>query len=217
MEHASIAAFARFALQLLAVGAPPDLVMAAQRAMGDETKHAQLAFALAAAYGDRDLGPGSLDLDACLDETDLPALVATVFAEGCVGETVAAVEALEALEHASDPAVRAALTIIAEDETRHAELAWRTAAWGLAVGGQAVRDCIEETLAREEMRSRAGGGALAQPEDSELLEHGIVSESLRRKLRRSVLTEVVLPSARELLFQDSPHVLAPSLTPARPA
>src|SRR5262249_8003152 len=50
MEHASIAAFARFTLQLLAVGAPPDLVMAAQRAMADETNHAQLAFALAAAY-----------------------------------------------------------------------------------------------------------------------------------------------------------------------
>ena len=39
MEHASIAAFARFALQLLAVGAPPDLILAGQRAMADETNH----------------------------------------------------------------------------------------------------------------------------------------------------------------------------------
>jgi hypothetical protein len=219
MEHASIAAFARFTLQLLAVGGPPDLVMAAQRAMADETNHAQLAFALAAAYGDRDLGPGSLAIDACLDETDLPALVAMVFAEGCVGETVAAVEALEALEHASDPAVRAALKVIAEDETRHAELAWRTAAWALAVGGQAVRDCIERTIAREETRLRTGGGAVAEREDSdrELLEHGIVSESLRRKLRRSVLTEVVLPGARQLLSADGPRLLASSLNRVQPA
>src|SRR5258708_9885769 len=176
MEHASIAAFARFALQLLAVGAPPDLVMAAQRAMADETKHAQLAFALAAAYGDRDLGPRSLAIDACLDETDLPALVATVFAEGCIGETVAAVEAREALEHARDPAVVAVLKIIAEDETRHAELAWRTTAWAIAVGGDAVRERLEAAIAQEMARTDAAldGGPTAE---EELLAHGIVGES----------------------------------------
>jgi hypothetical protein len=199
MEHASVAAFARFALQLLAVSAPPELVMAAQRAMADETKHAQLAFALASAYADRDLGPGPLAIDACLDATDLVALVDAVFAEGCVGETVAAVEAREALEYARDPAVQAVLKIIAEDETRHAELAWRTAAWALAVGGQAVRDRIEEAIARKELRLRAGRGAVAEREDGQLLGHGIVSESLRWRLRTSVLTELVLPAARQLL------------------
>jgi hypothetical protein len=212
MEHASIAAFARFALQLLAVSAPPELVMAAQRAMADETKHAQLAFALASAYADRDLGPGPLAIDGCLDATDLVALVDAVFAEGCVGETVAAVEAREALEHARDPAVRAVLKIIAEDETRHAELAWRTAAWALAIGGQAVRDRIEEASAREETRLRAGRGAIAKREDGQLLGHGILSESLRCRLRTSVLTEVVLPAARQLLSKATSVRFAPPIS-----
>jgi hypothetical protein len=199
MEHASIAAFARFALQLLAVGAPPDLVAAAQSAMADETKHAQLAFALARSYADREVGPGALAIEACLDGTDLACLVATVFVEGCIGETVAAVEAREALEHAGDPAVRAILETIAEDETRHAALAWTTVAWAIAVGGQSVHDRIEEAIAQETKQEPADGVGGAGPDDDELLRHGIVGESLRMRLRRAVLAEFVLPGARQLL------------------
>jgi hypothetical protein len=198
MEHASIAAFARFALQLLAAGAPPDLILAAQRAMADETNHARLAFALASAYADRDLGPGPLCVDRCLDETDLPGLVATVFAEGCIGETLAAVEAREALEHARDPAVVAVLETIAEDETRHAELAWKTTAWAIAVGGDAVRERLGAAIAQEMARADAApdGGCTA---GEEWLAHGVVSESLRGQLRRSVLANVVAPGIRQLL------------------
>ncbi len=198
MEHASIAAFARFTLQLLSVGAPPDLVWAAQHAMADETRHAQVAFALASEYAGRNLGPGPLAMDGCLDPIDLLGVVAMVFAEGCVGETMAAVEAREALEHAHDPAVRAALETIAADETRHAQLAWRTVAWAIASGGDAVRDLIEALIAQE-TRVHAHTGAREGAHDSELLEHGIVSDSLRRRLRQSTMTAVIVPCARQLL------------------
>src|SRR6185437_10769514 len=40
-EHASIASFGRFALELMAVGAPADLVAAAHRAALDEVEHAR--------------------------------------------------------------------------------------------------------------------------------------------------------------------------------
>ncbi|MEO6598422.1 MAG: hypothetical protein ABIQ16_01020, partial [Polyangiaceae bacterium] len=46
MEHASIAAFARFSLQLLSLGAPAELVEACNRALVDETAHTRLCFAL---------------------------------------------------------------------------------------------------------------------------------------------------------------------------
>jgi hypothetical protein len=49
MEHASVAAFARFTLDLLALGAPADLVQSAQQALGDEIAHAELCFGLAGA------------------------------------------------------------------------------------------------------------------------------------------------------------------------
>src|SRR5262249_9765660 len=41
MEHASIAAFARFVLQLTSLGAPPELVEASNAALADETRHAR--------------------------------------------------------------------------------------------------------------------------------------------------------------------------------
>ena len=43
LEHASVAAFARFVLQLLGVGAPPSLVLAAQQALADEVEHARFS------------------------------------------------------------------------------------------------------------------------------------------------------------------------------
>src|SRR4029077_9623266 len=98
-------------------------------AMADETHHALLAFGLASAYAGRDVGPGRLAIDGCLEAGNLRTFVQTVVAEGCVGETIAAVEAREALEYARDPAVIHALRVLAEDETRHAQLAWRTVAW----------------------------------------------------------------------------------------
>ncbi len=148
MEHASIAAFARFALQLLSLGAPPDLVVAAQRAMEDETRHAQLAFGLASAYAGAEVGPGPLDVRGSLEAMDLRSIVATTFAEGCIGETVATLEASEALADLGDrdPAVAAVLTVIATDEARHAELAWRSVAWMVQTFGQAARDALEDAV-----------------------------------------------------------------------
>jgi hypothetical protein len=134
MEHASIAAFARFTLHLLALGAPPGLVAESNRAIADETEHARLAFALASAFLQREVGPGVLPIDGALDGADLDAFVTTLLREGCIGETRAAVEAREQLGLTSDVTVREVLATIAEDETRHAELAWRTLAWLLASG-----------------------------------------------------------------------------------
>ena len=48
-EHASVASFARFTLQLLHLGAPADLVADAQQAALDEVRHARLCFGVASA------------------------------------------------------------------------------------------------------------------------------------------------------------------------
>lgn len=49
-EHASVASFARFTLQLLHLGAPADLVADAQQAGLDEVRHARLCFGVAVAW-----------------------------------------------------------------------------------------------------------------------------------------------------------------------
>jgi hypothetical protein len=149
IEHASVASFSRFALELMAVGAPADLIEAAHRASLDEIRHARLCFALAGAYGGATLEPGSFPFGGRVEvASDLAAIAASTVLEGCVGETLASIQAAEQLARATDPAVREALAIIAEDEARHAELAWRTVAWAMQIGGAPVRDAVKAAFAR---------------------------------------------------------------------
>jgi hypothetical protein len=196
MEHASIAAFARFTLHLLAVGAPPDLVRLSQEAIGDETEHTRLAFSLASAYAGHEMGPGPLAIDGSLDGLNVIEFVATLLREGCIGETVAAIEARDALEDVGDPAVRRILEKIACDELRHAELAWRTLAWLVASGGAnraAVRGEVKQALS--EMTSP--GRRADTSED--LSAFGVVSDTRRDELRRAAATQVIGRCADALL------------------
>ncbi|MGK4003828.1 ferritin-like domain-containing protein [Sorangium sp. So ce1036] len=198
LEHASIAAFARFALQLLSLGAPPGLVAATQAAMGDEAEHARLCFELASAFGGRDVGPGPLAIDGALGGADAREILVTAVREGCIGETVAAIEAAEAALHATDPAVRRALEKIAEDESRHAELAFRFAAWAIE------RDPALASVLLEEIASATGAPAAGEAEDGgPLLGFGVLSPWQRRAIRERALSQVVAPCARALLARAS--------------
>ena len=155
MEHASIAAFARFSLQLLSLGAPPELVDACTQALSDETTHTKLCFALASAYAGHAIGPGPLDVARSLEVSSLAEIVDLVIAEGCFGETSAALEALEAAETATDPVIVAAYSQIARDEQRHAELAFRFVRWALERDPLAVTPRVVQALAEQSYPSPA--------------------------------------------------------------
>ena len=197
MEHASIAAFARFSLQLMSLGAPAELIECATRAMADETKHAKACFAIASHYAGELLGPGRLAIERSLDESSLTEIVLNTIREGCVGETVAAIEAREAAEHAEDPALRALLLAISEDETRHAELAYRFVQWALTLGGSELDLTVQREFSALAVEARH---TLHKPNgaDNDLLRHGIVSEPMREAIRAQALTKVILPCARAL-------------------
>lgn len=201
LEHASVAAFARFSLELLAAGAPADLVEAAHRAALDEVRHARLCLSLAAEYAGAPVEPGLLPCgDAIHLAGGLPALAAAAAREGCVGETVAAILAAEQLARAKDPAVRRVLLVIAEDEARHAELSFRAVAWALRVGGEAVRAAVAEAFAEAEQGGVAAGGVEADPRGL-LAAHGRLDAASARAAAARALREVVLPSARALLAE----------------
>jgi hypothetical protein len=129
LEHASVASFARFGLQLLSLGAPPELLRATARAALDEVAHARLAYGLASAYGGARMGPGSLDLRGALAKASWREVVRGLIVEACVGETLNVAEAMAAIDEQPTAAIRAVLERIAADELRHAQLAWRTLAW----------------------------------------------------------------------------------------
>lgn len=139
LEHASIASFSRFTLQLLALGAPAELVQGACAAGLDEVRHAELCFDMAARLSQRARGPAPLPMaGVSLDDVRLEDVVHSAVVEGCVGETVAAVIAAERCAVAGDPFARSVLARIAEDEAAHAALSWRFLRWALHIGGRSV-------------------------------------------------------------------------------
>jgi hypothetical protein len=201
-EHASIAANARFILELLSLGAPVDFVRAAHEAMADETVHAREAFALASAYAGRPVGPGPLDMSGVLAASSPRDIVRTAILEGCIGETVAAVEAAEALAFAEDESVRVALERAASDEIRHAELAWKFLRWLIESGDPVLQNevitCLAASL-RSELRPADSSVAAPARSNDALRRHGLLDQASRAQIRRRVLVEVVAPCARALM------------------
>lgn len=145
-EHASVAAFAKLTLELLALGAPAELVARAGAAQLDEIRHAEQCFALASALSGRPLGPGPLPVTPI--DPDLVRLAVETFEDGCVGETLAVARAAAQLREERDPTIRAVLRGIVEDETRHATLAWDIVRWALEVGGESVRAAVATAAER---------------------------------------------------------------------
>ena len=123
LEAASVVAFEELARDLASCGAPRKLVAAVLRARADEVRHTELAASLA--------GEDSPVLNE-FEKThgrSLEQLAILNASEGCVHETFGALVATYQALHARDPRVRDALSEIAADETRHAELAWALRRW----------------------------------------------------------------------------------------
>jgi hypothetical protein len=138
--------------------------------------------------------------------------------EGCIGETVAAVEAAEASARAADPVVRSVLAKIAEDEGRHAELAWRFVRWALAqqpgLAG-VVELAFAEAIAAERGRVAEGGKSSAAPAtsaaDEAWLSHGVARGAIKAEIRRRVIDVVVAPAAAAMVDK------VPVIAGARPS
>jgi hypothetical protein len=203
-EHASVASFARFTLELLGLGAPAELVRDAQRAALDEIEHARLCFAVVRRIGGERLGPGPLEGVEAAPRRSLAACAAAAVQEGCVGETIAAAVAAQELDGTRDPVARRALERIADDEARHAELAFRFVAWALATGGADVKRAVslafEQALAGpvlvpDAARGRVDGGAWRR--------FGRLAPVERRDVARAALSDVIRPCVARL-FEIEP-------------
>lgn len=195
MEHASVAAFARFTLQLLSLGAPADLVEASNAAIIDETRHARQAFALASAHARDAVGPGRLPLEGAFDDTSWQAILEATVREGCIGETRAALEASWAAEQCADPVVREMLQAIARDEGAHAQLAWRVVTWML--GQKPELAALAHSLF-ESAASRPKGDA-TRPERARAF--GVLSQAELSECWHQAQRDVIAPCAVALLSQ----------------
>lgn len=194
-EHASVASFGRFALELMAVGAPPDLVTAAHEAAMDEVRHAKLCLSLASKYAGHVLEPAPFPFDGrVVVSFNLVDIASRVAKEGAIGETIAAVIAAEQLARAEDPAVRDVLAIIAEDEARHAELAFRTLAWAIRVGGLEVADAMTKSFVQAINHLDVSGAS----EHPALVAHGRLGATALRQAAKRGMDDVVRPAMNAL-------------------
>ena len=125
-EHSSVAAFASLSLQLFELGAPLRLLDAAARAQRDEVRHAQLMLGLLGTpmeFESVRLGSEPTHVEQMLNHT---------LSDGCFNEQIAASIALRVAQRSSNRTIAEAYGTIAEDEARHAALAWDMVEWILA-------------------------------------------------------------------------------------
>ena len=195
-EHASVAAFARLAIDLMVHGAPADLVDDAHAAARDEVRHAQECYGIASAFADAPMGPGPLPLATLTPAASITALAVECFRDGCVNETVAALCVAEASRRAASPAVRDTLARIADDEGRHAELSYRILAWALRSGGAELhaRIVTELDAVRAELARVVDTATDLRDETT-----GLLASHTAAAVRRRVLAEVVVPCTEALL------------------
>lgn len=216
-EHASVASFSRFSLQLLALGARPELVKAAHEAALDEIRHAERCYALASRYSGQAFGPQGLDVPQGSISFD-PAIVAMeTLRDGCLGESLAARSVAMAASLAHDESTALTLREIADDEERHAELAWSTVAWLLDRNPEPVRRIIESFVSSLE------GGLLQAPlatasDEPNLEAHGVLGRARQVAVQREAVREIVVPCLRALLAdRRAEHEPARQRSSAMPA
>jgi len=151
-EHASVAAFSRLTLELLALGAPAELVEAANRDASDEIRHADQCFSIAQALDGRSERPGPFP--RARDAGRLPSprplalagLAVSSLVDGALNEGLSARVLARLADRCQEPAIREALRLLAADEGRHAADAWKVIEWCLAEGRAPVAHALRSAL-----------------------------------------------------------------------
>ena len=193
-EHASVASFARFVEDAMRLGAPPDILASAASAMADEVTHAQLAFGVASRLLDRPVGVGEFATPADARRVTPEAIVVAAIREGCIGETAAALQAAEARDRTLDPEIRSILGTIADDESRHAALAWRFVHWAWEAHPE-----LRPVIRRELCAPIEWGDARPHPMQQALGEWGVLDRSSEIEIARRAVITVIRPCADSLL------------------
>jgi hypothetical protein len=184
-EHASVAAFARLTLDLMALGAPPTLIAAANQDALDEIRHTELCFSLARALDGQSVSPGPFPQAqrvATLPRSRtlaLAKLAVDSLVDGALHEGVSARIIAKLAQRCEVPAIRAALKEIAADEGRHAAHGWAVVEWCLDEGGRPVAEALLgaiRALPRQMQSSLPGSAADGGWERWGIHGHGLESE-----------------------------------------
>lgn len=153
-------------------GAPSDLVEDSLKAGLDEIRHARTSFDIASKLLGKEVVPGPLPPSSHGFAFDMKALALAAAKEGCIGETLSAMELAAEVELLdailAGKVVRSSkytgigdievltwirneLHIIATEESSHADLAWRTIKWVCSINNEACNVVKEEVLNEDKL------------------------------------------------------------------
>jgi hypothetical protein len=147
-EHASVAAFARLTLDLMALGAPPEIIASAQRDALDEIRHTRLCFSIARGLDGRAESPAPFPQAQRVATLPRPRTLALAklavdsLVDGALHEGVSARVVAKLARRCEVSSIRAALREIAADEGRHAAHGWAVVEWCLDEGGRQVAHAL---------------------------------------------------------------------------
>ena len=121
---------------------------------------------------------------------------------------MAAAEARLLAGQVLDPELRQVLEIIAEDETRHAALAWKTIRWLLEQNPELRAELASLWASVETDWEDRLTRLAAEAAGPDLEPHGILDGPGRARLGASVMAQVIEPCLRALLEFSSDDVVA---------
>jgi len=199
-EHASVAAFARLTLDLVALGAPPALIADAQRDALDEIRHAELCFSLAEGLDGRAVSPGAFreaQTARTLPSMRTPALATLAvdsLIDGALHEGVSAAVVAELARRTEVPTIRDMLVEIARDEGRHAAHGWDVALWCIDQGGELVLAAVRGALVG--LPKTMNTNLPAEAKSGAWERYGIMGEELEREAYARMLVNLERRVAR---------------------
>ena len=147
-EHASVAAFAKLTLDLMALGAPPALIAGAQRDALDEIRHAELCFSLARALDGESESPAAFRAAERVGRLSptrslaLAELAVDSLIDGALHEGVSARIIAKLARRCEVSTIQAMLKEIAADEGRHAAHGWDVVVWCVSEGKAPVASAL---------------------------------------------------------------------------
>lgn len=202
-EYRSITGFSTFSFDLIAAGAPVDLVAVCHRVCIDELRHTELAVRMVEVYGGTrpDLPRDISNLPADAKLTAVGQACRSAILLSCLGETFACTELAMLRDRAVDPVVQGVLTIFLSDEIVHARIGWAYLAHAMKTADPKTKASVADAVPRyiEGIAANLFGTeeALAAVDvtndDARLAAHGVCSMREEQDLYRQFVPDVFLP------------------------
>jgi hypothetical protein len=202
-EYRSITGFGTFAFDLIAAGAPPDLVAVCHRVCIDELRHTELAVRMVEIYGGRrpSLPREISSLPAAQGISAVAQAARSAIALSCLGETFACTELTMLRDRAVDPVVRGVLTVFLSDEIVHARIGWAYLAHAFQNADPATRRDVASVvpeyvagIAANLFGTETEAAAVDVTHDDDRLKaHAVCSMAEEQSLYRDFVRDVFVP------------------------